>query len=218
MVDLTPVETHRVETAPGESGATRPRGDREPAARPQRIGLRSRLLLFAWLAPLVVGLDHLTKWLAVEHLRLSPRFTYLADTLRLQYSENAGAFLGLGSSLSPQVRFWLLTVAVGGLLVVILVLLFTRDDVTRAEAVGLTLIGAGGFSNWIDRLLNLLLTGKGVVIDFLNVGLGGLRTGIFNFADMAITGGVLFLAALSLGFGRPERTGPEPPEGEGPRR
>lgn len=159
------------------------------------IPLQRRLGLFAWLAPLVVALDHLTKLLAAEHLRPAPRLSFLADTLRLQYSENSGAFLGLGAGLDPEVRFWLFTVAVGILLVVILGMLFTRDGVTRAEAAGLTLIGAGGFSNWIDRLLN-----HGVVIDFLNVGLGGLRTGIFNLADMAITGGVLFLAALSLGW------------------
>jgi signal peptidase II len=160
------------------------------------IPFQQRLILFAWLAPLVVALDHATKLLAVEFLRLAPRLTYLGDTLRLQYSENSGAFLGLGAGLDPEIRFWLFTVAVGILLVVILGMLFTRDGVTRGEAAGLILIGAGGFSNWIDRLLN-----HGVVIDFLNVGLGGLRTGIFNLADMAITGGVLFLAALSLGWG-----------------
>lgn len=159
----------------------------------QELPLGRRLTLFAWLAPLIVVLDHLTKLLAVEHLRVAPRYTYLGDTLRLQYSENAGAFLGLGADLDPKVRFWLLTVAVGLLLAGILVLLFTREGVTRGEAVGLTLIGAGGFSNWIDRLLN-----GGVVIDFLNAGLGDLRTGIFNLADMAITGGVVFLAVLSL--------------------
>lgn len=159
----------------------------------QDLPLGRRLALFAWLAPLIVVLDHLTKLLAVEHLRMVPRYTYLADTVRLQYSENAGAFLGLGADLDPKVRFWLLTVAVGLLLAGILVLLFTREGVTRGEAVGLTLIGAGGFSNWIDRLLN-----GGVVIDFLNVGIGGVRTGIFNLADMAITGGVIFLAVLSL--------------------
>jgi signal peptidase II len=164
------------------------------------IPVQRRLILFAWLAPLVVALDHVTKLMAVAQLRFSPRLSYLGDLLRLQYSENAGAFLGLGAELQPRVRFWLLTVAVGALLVGILALLFTRDGVTRGEAVGLTLIGAGGFSNWIDRLLN-----EGVVIDFLNLGVGGLRTGIFNVADMAITGGVLFLAVLSLTGRRTEQ-------------
>lgn len=190
MVDLAPAQEDRSSEVAETEGSLEPRARRELSAA-------GRLALFAWLAPLVVLLDHATKLLAVEHLRLSPRLSYLADTFRLQYSENAGAFLGLGSGLSPGVRFWLLTVAVGILLVGILALLFTREGVTRSEAAGLILIGAGGFSNWIDRLLN-----NGVVIDFLNVGVGIVRTGIFNLADMAITGGVVFLAALSLGLGR----------------
>jgi signal peptidase II len=32
-----------------------------------------------------------------------------------------------------------------------------------------------------------------VVIDFLNVGIGGLRTGVFNVADMAISAGFVLL-------------------------
>lgn len=162
----------------------------------------SRLKLFALLAPLVVLLDHAAKLWAVEALRSAPRASYLGDTLRLQYSENAGAFLGLGSSLAPETRFWLFTVAVGVLLAVLLGLLFANAHLRRAEAVGLTLIAAGGFSNWVDRLVN-----EGVVIDFLNVGLGSLRTGIFNLADMAITGGVLFLAVLAVVMPQPAGTG-----------
>ena len=40
---------------------------------------------------------------------------------------------------------------------------------------------AGGGSNFFDRAVN-----NGAVIDFMNVGLGPLRTGVFNVADMAI--------------------------------
>jgi signal peptidase II len=42
----------------------------------------------------------------------------------------------------------------------------------------------------LDRLMD-----KGRVTDFLNVGIGSMRTGIFNFADMAILGGVVLLMA-----------------------
>ena len=50
--------------------------------------------------------------------------------------------------------------------------------------VGLALYFAGGASNLVDRVMH------GSVIDFLNVGVGPLRTGIFNVADMAILLGV----------------------------
>jgi signal peptidase II len=55
--------------------------------------------------------------------------------------------------------------------------------------IGTSLVCAGGASNWVDRLV------RGSVVDFVNVGVGPLRTGIFNVADVAIMLGV---AALLL--------------------
>ena len=52
---------------------------------------------------------------------------------------------------------------------------------------GAALIVSGGASNWIDRVAT------GSVIDFLNVGIGPFRTGIFNVADVAIVAGIALL-------------------------
>jgi signal peptidase II len=49
--------------------------------------------------------------------------------------------------------------------------------------VGFTLFIAGGASNWLDRLA------FGRAVDFINIGVGPLRTGIFNLADVAIMAG-----------------------------
>jgi signal peptidase II len=57
------------------------------------------------------------------------------------------------------------------------------------------LIASGGVGNWIDRLTN-----DGRVTDFLNLGIGSLRTGIFNVADMVLMAGV---ALFLLGSRRP---------------
>jgi signal peptidase II len=53
------------------------------------------------------------------------------------------------------------------------------DRVTKHVA-ATALPGAPGRSFWPDRVV------RGSVVDFLNVGFGPLRTGIFNVADMAI--------------------------------
>lgn len=37
---------------------------------------------------------------------------------------------------------------------------------------------------------------NGAVVDFLNIGFGSFRTGIFNIADIAIVVGALFLLLL----------------------
>ena len=57
----------------------------------------------------------------------------------------------------------------------------------------LVLVISGGFSNLLSRILN-----DGHVIDFMNVGIGWLRTGTFNFADMAIMTGVITLFVYGL--------------------
>ncbi len=59
---------------------------------------------------------------------------------------------------------------------------------TVRTAIGLALFLAGGASNWIDRVV------RGSVIDFLNVGIGPVRTGVFNVADVAIMLGVAIIA------------------------
>ena len=46
---------------------------------------------------------------------------------------------------------------------------------------------AGGLSNLVDRIA------MGSVIDFLNIGIGPIRTGIFNVADVAIMAGIALL-------------------------
>jgi signal peptidase II len=56
----------------------------------------------------------------------------------------------------------------------------------------------------IDRLLY-----HGRVTDFLNVGIGSLRTGIFNLADMAILAGALLLVLkMRAGTSTPAPTAP----------
>lgn len=47
---------------------------------------------------------------------------------------------------------------------------------------------SGGLGNLLDRIMN-----DGRVIDFMNLGIGPLRTGIFNVADVCITIGVVLL-------------------------
>ena len=136
-----------------------------------------------------VGCDQATKLVAKRYLAPNALFSYAGDTFRLQYAENTGAFLSLGAALPDPWRHLVFTVLVGLFLLVLLgYLLFSRSLPTVAVNC-LSWIFAGGISNLIDRIAY-----DGRVIDFLNVGVGPLRTGIFNVADMAITFGAVILA------------------------
>jgi signal peptidase II len=60
------------------------------------------------------------------------------------------------------------------------------------QVVAITLLGASGLGNLVDRLIY-----DGRVTDFMNMGLGPIRTGIFNIADVLGVVGVTILLASS---------------------
>lgn len=162
---------------------------------------RARFLLAVLIVMTGVGCDQATKQIAAQQLRGTPPISFMQDLVRLHYAENQGAFLGLGNSLSPEVRFWLLTVATAVLLLGLAIFLIVQWKMPRLSFIALSCVLAGGLGNMIDRLVH-----DGRVIDFLNLGLGSLRTGIFNIADVAITGGVVLLWVASF------RKAPQPNE------
>ncbi len=134
-----------------------------------------------------IGCDRVTKHVAATTLAESPSRSYLGDTVRIVYVENRGGFLSVGDDLAPAVRAAIFTVATGAMLLV-LVVVAVRRRWSGWPALGLALFVAGGLSNWIDRVTH------GSVIDFLNVGVGPVRTGVFNVADLAITVGAVAFA------------------------
>jgi signal peptidase II len=140
------------------------------------------------LAVATVGCDRVTKHVATLTLEGEPARSYLGDTIRLGYAENTGGFLSLGAGLPDSVRTAIFTVATG-LVLLALVVIAVRGRWSGLKLAALVLFVAGGASNWIDRAL------RGSVVDFLNVGIGSLRTGIFNVADMAIMLGIGILLA-----------------------
>ena len=134
------------------------------------------------------GCDRVTKHYAVTNLAGMPGQSYLGDTIRLDYYENTGGFLSAGADWQPQTRTVVFQLANGAFLLGTLILAL-RYQWSRWASAGLILFIAGGLSNLIDRVA------IGTVIDFMNVGIGPLRTGIFNVADVAIMAGVGLLIA-----------------------
>lgn len=150
--------------------------------------IAKRLALILVVLAGCVGCDQTAKIVAQTYLPSTDAWSFLGDAVRLQLTYNSGAFLGLGSSLPASWRYALFSVGAIVLLFGLLgyALLFKR--LTRAGVLALALCFAGGVSNLFDRLAY-----GGYVVDFINLGIGPLRTGIFNIADMLITAGVLVL-------------------------
>jgi len=138
-----------------------------------------------------VGCDQVSKHQATTWLKDAEPMSFLGNTVRLQYTENIGATLGLGSELPAHIRYYVFTLGVGSLLVLGLTFLLLKP-LKQATLLFGALIISGGFGNFYDRVFN-----NGAVVDFLNVGIGSVRTGIFNVADIVILVGALGIVAFS---------------------
>ncbi len=169
--------------------------------------MRARLLILLLTLLVTVGCDQATKQIAREQLAGGETVTLWDDTVRLHYSENTGAFLSAGASLGDTARFLIFTVGVAAILLALTLYLLSARGLSFWPVLAMALVVGGGLGNLVDRLLR-----DGAVVDFLNVGVGSLRTGIFNLADVYIMAGVLFLFAWTLVNPQPPTPPPTPPD------
>lgn len=168
--------------------------------RAQRLGV---LLLVVFL---VIVVDQITKSIAQDRLRGEDPIIFLDGMARLQYAENTGAFLSLGAGLPETAQRWIFVGAVTVILAGVLIYALRElQNLPMLLLVAFGLILGGGIGNLIDRVMN-----NGRVVDFMNVGIGNLRTGIFNVADMALMLGVGLV--LVYGLTNKEQASPESPE------
>lgn len=156
------------------------------------------LLIFVVVLLCSAGCDQAAKQLATDRLADPPPVSLAGDTVRFELAANRGGFLSLGADLPPGVRR-ILFVALVPVSVLLVALLMIRSGSASAPAIaGLGLFVGGGLGNWIDRVVH-----DGVVTDFVSIGVAGLRTGIFNVADVCIVAGMLVLAFASSGSAGP---------------
>lgn len=169
-----------------------------------------RILLVTTLLLGCVGCDQATKVAARAYLSDGPTISFLHDTVRLTYAENPGAFLSLGASLSEPTRAIIFQGVISLLIAGLVLSAALWPRLGRSQVIALALLGASGLGNLVDRLLY-----EGRVTDFLNVGIGGLRTGVFNVADILGFTAVILLVVFRNAAVPPDSRAPRP---TGPRR
>jgi signal peptidase II len=135
-----------------------------------------------------VGLDQGTKHAARVQLAGKPPVPLVDRVLVLRYVENAGAFLSIGSGLSRPVRTLVFVAFPLVVLGCMVAYLLKKGGISWGTLAGFSLIVGGGAGNLIDRLLR-----DGRVGDFIMIGIGSIRTGIFNFADLSVLAGCVVL-------------------------
>ncbi|MBU4319357.1 MAG: signal peptidase II [Proteobacteria bacterium] len=157
------------------------------------MSILKRFILLLVVTFFCVGCDQVTKFVAKSALAGTNAYSCWGDTLRLDMVYNAGAFLSLGSSLPEPWRQGIFTFGTGILVLGTLVYLFLCKPGHFSEVLAVSLFFAGGVGNLIDRIAY-----GGLVVDFINLGIGTFRTGIFNVADVTITAGFLILFLRTL--------------------
>jgi len=142
-----------------------------------------------WMLPTigggVIALDQIAKYLVSTRLQLGQSWDFIpaiASVIRITYSQNSGAAFGM----LPQASdiFLILAIITVGVFIISYPKLPSHATLSR---ISIGLISGGALSNALDRLrLNY-------VVDYVHVQVAPYFSNISNFADHAITIGVVLL-------------------------
>ena len=145
-------------------------------------------LLYSICIVFVIGLDQISKILAVKYLMPLKSIPLIKDVFHLTYVENRGAAFGILQN--HRWVFMILSTVV--MLVIIFVMFRYKKYLHPIMMTGLSFTVGGGIGNMIDRSL------KGFVVDFFDFTL--IDFAVFNVADTFICIGVgLILLDILLG-------------------
>lgn len=156
-------------------------------ARPQTPPTARRLRLLLVVAALVLGLDVVTKVLAVKLLVPGQPVEIIGDTITWTLVRNSGAAFSMATGYT-----WVLTLIATG--VVLGIIWMGRRLVSLWWTLGLGMILGGAVGNLMDRFFRSPGPLRGHVVDFLSVGWWP----VFNVADSAVVCGAVLLVGLSM--------------------
>ena len=144
-----------------------------------------------------IGCDQISKDVVRKNVAPRDYIQLLNDNFILTNVENTGAMLGFGQGFPPILKIILFQVLPIIVLLILLFRILQKSNLNNGPIVAFAFVIGGGIGNLIDRIA------YGSVTDFFMIKLGGLKTGIFNMADVSVTTGVLLLLFLSLQNNKP---------------
>ncbi|MBO5859202.1 MAG: signal peptidase II [Clostridia bacterium] len=134
---------------------------------------------------LLTAVDQLTKYVAINTVKVDGPFEFFFGLFQFRYVENTGAAF---SSFSENKA--VLFLFSGLLLVGVLIVLLGRKIESKFANISLVLVAAGGLGNMIDRVIN------GYVVDFIEPLF--VDFAVYNFADICITVGAFLLIGFEI--------------------
>lgn len=161
--------------------------------------------LFRWailLAALIIVADQFTKWLIMVEVMQPPRVIPILPFLNIVMAWNTGVSFSMLADSGPMLLSGLAILVSLGLLIWLVQLC------EPLPALGIALVIGGAIGNVIDRFR------YGAVFDFIDFYVGDWHFPAFNFADSAITIGVVLLLFDGLFQGRDRGKNSARPEAE----
>ncbi len=144
-------------------------------------------LLFIGLALIILLLDQVSKWMAVNQIEAHQILSVIPGFFNLVLVKNKGMAFGIFSQTRSGFYYYFLLFTTIGAIGVILFFFFWIKRTKKWLTVGLSLILGGALGNLVDRVR------WGYVIDFLDFFLKGYHWPAFNVADSAVTAGTFWL-------------------------
>ena len=127
-----------------------------------------------------IAADQITKVIARAQIEYNETINVIGDYLIFTKVENTGAFLGMGSELSPFMRTALLLILPSLVMLGVFIYILRTKDLTKISLWGFSFIIGGGIGNLFDRIV------YGSVTDMIFLDFQFAHTGIFNVADMSV--------------------------------
>jgi len=146
-----------------------------------------RLFIICASVLFLVACDQTTKQIANSELKNSAN-KKIAGIIHLQYIENDGGLLSLGSNFPQEIKFTVFILIVSVFLSLLFIYIIKNKQVTILKLLALIFILSGGLGNLIDRISN-----NGKVIDFIRLKLPLFEYGVFNIADFYVTIGFVMI-------------------------
>lgn len=140
------------------------------------------------LALTALGLDIITKNMAVEHLGRYRSYDFFGGFLRLELTYNQGGVFGIMQGY--QNFFLIVSIAV---LIVMVAYYFYEKQMPALFRYSMALIIGGAIGNILDRLI----PARPGVVDFISMGFDGIyRWPTYNIADSVIVTGAVLLVIV----------------------
>lgn len=135
-----------------------------------------------------IAIDQISKVLVRTNFKYGEIKSLIGDKFIMQYVENKGAFLGMGSDMNDSLKMIFLLILPTIVLGYVIYYIIKTKELDRWSLIAFCCIIGGGIANVFDRIV------YGQVTDFFFINLGGVfKTGIFNVADLSVTTGMIIL-------------------------